>query len=109
MLEIAYQSFVRPKKDCINVMKYINYNCILKGGIFLHTISEKKEDIGEAEQNIEQSKEDMELPLFDLATIAKATNNFSFNKKLGEGGFGPVYKVISNMFMYLKISASFIK
>ncbi|XP_017980499.1 PREDICTED: G-type lectin S-receptor-like serine/threonine-protein kinase At4g27290 [Theobroma cacao] len=55
-------------------------------------LQEKKEDIGEAEQNIEQSKEDMELPLFDLATIAKATNNFSFNKKLGEGGFGPVYK-----------------
>ncbi|WRX29119.1 Protein kinase domain - like 10 [Theobroma cacao] len=57
-------------------------------------VQEKKEDIGEAEQNIEQSKEDMELPLFDLATIAKATNNFSFNKKLGEGGFGPVYKLL---------------
>ncbi|KAM6562825.1 hypothetical protein CsatB_022823 [Cannabis sativa] len=33
-----------------------------------------------------------ELPLFDLNTIATATNNFSISNKLGEGGFGPVYK-----------------
>ncbi|ESR65331.1 hypothetical protein CICLE_v10007674mg [Citrus x clementina] len=35
---------------------------------------------------------DLELPLFELATIVSATNNFSINKKLGQGGFGPVYK-----------------
>ncbi|MED6167510.1 hypothetical protein PIB30_003482 [Stylosanthes scabra] len=39
-------------------------------------------------------KEDMGLPLFDLSRIAMATNNFSPNNKLGEGGFGPVYKGI---------------
>ncbi|KAL5564614.1 hypothetical protein UlMin_027778 [Ulmus minor] len=38
-----------------------------------------------------QPKEDLELPLFDLSTIASATDNFSTSKKLGEGGFGPVY------------------
>ncbi|XAR67509.1 Non-specific serine/threonine protein kinase [Bertholletia excelsa] len=37
-------------------------------------------------------EEDLELPVFDLATIAKATDNFSDYNKLGEGGFGPVYK-----------------
>ncbi|XP_042948000.1 G-type lectin S-receptor-like serine/threonine-protein kinase At4g27290 isoform X2 [Carya illinoinensis] len=37
-------------------------------------------------------KEDMELPIIDLTAIANATNNFSSNNKLGEGGFGPVYK-----------------
>ncbi|KAL0406868.1 UNVERIFIED_CONTAM: G-type lectin S-receptor-like serine/threonine-protein kinase [Sesamum latifolium] len=36
--------------------------------------------------------EDLDLPLFDLATVSRATENFSVNKKLGEGGFGPVYK-----------------
>nr|XP_023874188.1 LOW QUALITY PROTEIN: cysteine-rich receptor-like protein kinase 10 [Quercus suber] len=30
---------------------------------------------------------------FDLSTILSATNNFSDENKLGEGGFGPVYKV----------------
>ncbi|XP_019155958.1 PREDICTED: G-type lectin S-receptor-like serine/threonine-protein kinase At4g27290 [Ipomoea nil] len=37
-------------------------------------------------------KEWLELPLFDLSTISRATNNFSENNKLGEGGFGVVYK-----------------
>ncbi|PHU13119.1 G-type lectin S-receptor-like serine/threonine-protein kinase [Capsicum chinense] len=36
--------------------------------------------------------EEFEIPLFDLSTIAKATNNFSIDVKIGEGGFGPVYK-----------------
>ncbi|KAK5844629.1 hypothetical protein PVK06_000769 [Gossypium arboreum] len=38
------------------------------------------------------SEEDLELPVFDFATIATATNNFSSDNKLGQGGFGPVYK-----------------
>uniref|UniRef100_A0A6N2M8A2 Receptor-like serine/threonine-protein kinase n=1 Tax=Salix viminalis TaxID=40686 RepID=A0A6N2M8A2_SALVM len=37
-------------------------------------------------------KEDLELPMFDLGTLACATNNFSDENKLGEGGFGSVYK-----------------
>ncbi|KDP38982.1 hypothetical protein JCGZ_00739 [Jatropha curcas] len=46
----------------------------------------------ERSANNNNKKEDLELPLFDLGTIASATNNFSFSSKLGEGGFGPVYK-----------------
>ncbi|XP_072956363.1 cysteine-rich receptor-like protein kinase 15 [Typha angustifolia] len=34
----------------------------------------------------------VESLLFDLGTIRAATNNFSEANKLGEGGFGPVYK-----------------
>lgn len=40
-------------------------------------------------------RDDFELPLFPLSTITRATNNFSVNNKIGEGGFGPVYKVYS--------------
>ncbi|KAI3769214.1 hypothetical protein L6452_00314 [Arctium lappa] len=35
---------------------------------------------------------DLELSLFGLSTLLEATNKFSMNNKLGEGGFGPVYK-----------------
>ncbi|XP_074380716.1 G-type lectin S-receptor-like serine/threonine-protein kinase At4g27290 isoform X2 [Apium graveolens] len=35
-----------------------------------------------------------DLPFFEFKTLANATNNFSFDCKLGEGGFGPVYKGI---------------
>ncbi|KAI9083685.1 hypothetical protein K1719_034386 [Acacia pycnantha] len=33
-----------------------------------------------------------ELSLFDLKEMAAATNNFDIANKLGQGGFGPVYK-----------------
>ncbi|KAI9185691.1 hypothetical protein LWI28_009777 [Acer negundo] len=32
------------------------------------------------------------FPLFSLASVSAATDNFSAENKLGEGGFGPVYK-----------------
>ncbi|KAF8025806.1 hypothetical protein BT93_F2591 [Corymbia citriodora subsp. variegata] len=51
----------------------------------------KKMELPEGD-NCEDQKEDLELPLFDLSTIATATNYFSTDNKLGEGGFGPVYK-----------------
>ncbi|KAM1015828.1 hypothetical protein ACFX2J_045300 [Malus domestica] len=37
---------------------------------------------------------DAELPIFGLRAIIAATNNFAEANKLGEGGFGPVYKGI---------------
>ncbi|WRX29406.1 Protein kinase domain - like 10 [Theobroma cacao] len=40
----------------------------------------------------EKEKEELDLPIFDFATIAKATNDFLSNNQLGQGGFGPVYK-----------------
>ncbi|KAK7251677.1 hypothetical protein RIF29_35077 [Crotalaria pallida] len=36
--------------------------------------------------------ENIDLPTFDFSVIANATGNFSSRNKLGEGGFGPVYK-----------------
>ncbi|CAL5344763.1 unnamed protein product [Camellia sinensis] len=36
--------------------------------------------------------ENIDLPIFNIVTIANATNNFSISNKIGEGGFGPVYK-----------------
>ncbi|KAM5580801.1 hypothetical protein ABKV19_010152 [Rosa sericea] len=39
-------------------------------------------------------KNDTELPVFDLKSILAATEDFSAANKLGEGGFGPVYKGI---------------
>ncbi|KAJ9562759.1 hypothetical protein OSB04_007919 [Centaurea solstitialis] len=36
----------------------------------------------------------VDLPLFSLSTLVVATNNFSISNKLGQGGFGPVYKGI---------------
>uniref|UniRef100_A0A803PZS2 Receptor-like serine/threonine-protein kinase n=1 Tax=Cannabis sativa TaxID=3483 RepID=A0A803PZS2_CANSA len=40
----------------------------------------------------ESQYDDFELPFLDLHTISLATKNFAEANKLGEGGFGPVYK-----------------
>ena len=47
----------------------------------------------ERDHTNEDEMEDLELPLFEFDTIAEATDNFSSSNKLGQGGFGPVYKV----------------
>ncbi|XP_030930723.1 receptor-like serine/threonine-protein kinase SD1-8 [Quercus lobata] len=39
-------------------------------------------------------KKEVKMPLFSFASVSAATDNFSDANKLGEGGFGPVYKGI---------------
>lgn len=41
----------------------------------------------------EEKNDKYELPIFSFSSIVASTNNFSMENKLGEGGFGPVYKV----------------
>ena len=66
-------------------------------------LAEKMENNVMIDQNIEGQSEDMEVPFFTLATIVIATNNFSSYNKLGEGGFGLVYKVTLQQ-AFLKIT-----
>jgi hypothetical protein len=51
------------------------------------------------DENPKADEEDIDqLPLYDLDTIVSATDSFSFQNKIGEGGFGVVYKVV---FLYI--------
>ena len=47
--------------------------------------------------------DDIELPLFDLAAITIATNNFSPANILGAGGFGPAYNVTNFSFFFFSL------
>ena len=55
----------------------------------------------------EDQSANLELPLSDLPKIANATNHFSSDNKIGEGGYGPVYRVIqgdeTNNYMITKV------
>ena len=42
---------------------------------------------------LEDSSTHPDLPIFDLSCIVAATDNFSPINKLGQGGFGSVFKV----------------
>jgi hypothetical protein len=50
-------------------------------------------------RKLDESRRKPDLPVFEISTILAATDNFSPDKKLGQGGFGPVYKVFT---LYLK-------
>ncbi|XP_075648438.1 G-type lectin S-receptor-like serine/threonine-protein kinase At1g11410 isoform X3 [Castanea sativa] len=43
-------------------------------------------------RGLDGTRRNSNLPLFNLRTIIAATDNFSIANKLGQGGFGPVYK-----------------
>ncbi|KAF7150307.1 hypothetical protein RHSIM_Rhsim02G0112700 [Rhododendron simsii] len=54
----------------------------------------KRDDVNSSLTDILPSKGDGNtgLPFFNVVTIAEATSNFSLSNKIGEGGFGPVFK-----------------
>ncbi|XP_027909813.1 G-type lectin S-receptor-like serine/threonine-protein kinase At4g27290 isoform X2 [Vigna unguiculata] len=57
----------------------------------------KRNKLKQSETNYwtdKNKKNDIDLPMFDFLSISNATNNFSESNKLGQGGFGPVYKGI---------------
>ncbi|XP_056167264.1 G-type lectin S-receptor-like serine/threonine-protein kinase At4g27290 [Syzygium oleosum] len=78
-LGLSLMVYVQKKKH----LQVRRFNSVFSGGI---------SDFLRGSENVECSGEDPELPLFEFATIADATNNFSTDNKLGEGGFGPVYR-----------------
>nr|CAD1832814.1 unnamed protein product [Ananas comosus var. bracteatus] len=49
-------------------------------------------DIDEVIKLLKSEETNSEFKLFDFVSVANSTNNFSIENKLGEGGFGPVYK-----------------
>ena len=78
-------------------------NCLLKldnrgsnqGSIALHLYDTERrvKDLIESSEFREDDKKGIDVPFFDLASILVATDSFSEANKLGQGGFGPVYKV----------------
>ncbi|CAJ2678385.1 unnamed protein product [Trifolium pratense] len=80
--------------------KKLQFLLNLKGKSEKRGSSEKSQDLlitegvftSNREQSSETNMDDLELPFFDFNTIIMATNNFSEQNKLGQGGFGIVYK-----------------
>ncbi|XLS66302.1 hypothetical protein HN51_026276 [Arachis hypogaea] len=60
--------------------------------LYVRVPSSELENLAMMDSFIEEQDGHLELPLFDLSSLANATGNFSVKNKVGEGSFGPVYK-----------------
>ncbi|KAK9064139.1 hypothetical protein SSX86_018011 [Deinandra increscens subsp. villosa] len=81
-------SFRRRKQVVLVVTLSISAVLTLLGIILaLYTRRKWKKSSGSSSQMV-----NAEVRLFGLSRISRATNAFSVENKLGEGGFGPVYK-----------------
>ncbi|XP_062008420.1 G-type lectin S-receptor-like serine/threonine-protein kinase At4g27290 isoform X1 [Rosa rugosa] len=71
------------------------FSGMLLVGYYVYRRRTKLKETEKREENLKKKgvqKEDLELPIFNISSIARATDNFSDDMKLGEGGFGPVYR-----------------
>jgi len=68
---------------------YSNFRFSLLGGLLLRSIT----PISFRDQVQRQDSFNGDLPTIPLTVIQQSTDGFSESFKLGEGGFGPVYKV----------------
>ncbi|GFQ08815.1 g-type lectin s-receptor-like serine/threonine-protein kinase at4g27290, partial [Phtheirospermum japonicum] len=78
--ELDYSADLEKEKEKKSPIKLILIS--ISSGVFVSAF------INGAKSN----NNDLELPVFKLATIVAATNNFSRENIIGEGGFGPVYR-----------------
>ncbi|KAG2682428.1 hypothetical protein I3760_11G190900, partial [Carya illinoinensis] len=56
------------------------------------TIESNSSELTESSRHGDSRRGKVKMPLFSFASVSAATGNFSPGNKLGEGGFGPVYK-----------------
>lgn len=82
-----------------NSVKYLNSGGggnLQNNSVFHFYDNERKvKSFMESGRYKEDDTEGFDVPFFDLESMLVATAYFSNANKLGQGGFGPVYKVIS--------------
>ncbi|XP_065862216.1 G-type lectin S-receptor-like serine/threonine-protein kinase At4g27290 [Euphorbia lathyris] len=91
-------SEIEKAKPAIKIVAIVFASIALFCGILLISFYIKKRNakgIGKSSgiyQNKDSQSDEMELPIFELSTIVNATNDFSMANKIGEGGFGTVFR-----------------
>ena len=67
----------------------------------IYTYNERHvQDLIDAGEFNEENEKGIDVPFYDLESILVATDNFSNENKLAQGGYGPVFKVISAIIGY---------
>lgn len=87
-LLLCFMSYVKWRTQILKVIRKMKKGFIRGIG----AISEGFTILGIMTRQIRDGKKNPELQFFDFESIVSATNNFAEDCKLGQGGFGPVYK-----------------
>ncbi|KAI3769210.1 hypothetical protein L6452_00310 [Arctium lappa] len=89
----------RKKKQVLVIAIPVTLGLVILLGVCLLIIRKKMKQKLNAQVTEDpiEPKDVINVPLFKLSALLVATDNFSVNNKLGEGGFGPVYKVLFNL------------
>ncbi|KAJ9554416.1 hypothetical protein OSB04_018461 [Centaurea solstitialis] len=82
----------KSKQVIISVILPISASLVVLGLILALYIRIRAVKVLIKDHHSSSNEGNIELPLFSLSTIFRATDKFSTDNKLGEGGFGPVNK-----------------
>nr|XP_043607226.1 G-type lectin S-receptor-like serine/threonine-protein kinase At4g27290 [Erigeron canadensis] len=84
---------VLPTSSAVLILCIVAYSCIKKKEKERSYMKGRGNWNSHHKKNSDVHMEDLDdLPFYSLYKLAKATDNFSIDNKIGEGGFGPVYK-----------------
>ena len=90
-----------------NIFCFLSLEKRANQGRHLYHSESRVKQLIDSEQFKEEDKKDIDVPFFDFEDILAATDNFSDANKLGRGGFGPVYKEMFLISMFLSFSTDF--
>ncbi|XP_028121637.1 G-type lectin S-receptor-like serine/threonine-protein kinase At1g61490 [Camellia sinensis] len=97
-LRLSYSELGEDKKNKKFIISFTTISGVVLLGAFMYGMHRWRANQRVKRENMRKdfkmvdSMDTSELPIIDFDKILVATDNFSTTNKLGEGGFGPVYK-----------------
>ncbi|CAL5411067.1 unnamed protein product [Camellia sinensis] len=97
-LRLSYLELGKDKKSKKFIISFTTISGVVLLGAFMYGMHRWRANQRVKRENMRKdfkmvdSVDTSELPIIDFDKILVATDNFSTTNKLGEGGFGPVYK-----------------
>ncbi|CAL5411066.1 unnamed protein product [Camellia sinensis] len=98
-LRLSYSELGKDEKNKKFIISFTTISGVVLLGAFMYGMHRWRANQRVKRENMRKdfkmvdSMGTSELPIIDLDKILVATDNFSTTNKLGEGGFGPVYKL----------------